>query len=105
VDGSSVETDPKEKEEVTTMMLVDCQACPVRDRHCADCMVTALTMIPLPTLRPVGGPEPLTQDAAPLDPAERRAASVLLAAGLVGRDEVARAVARVEPRGGRQAVG
>lgn len=87
------------------MMLVDCQACPVRDRHCADCMVTALTMIPLPTLRPVDGPDTLPEGTARLDPAERRAVSVLVAAGLVGREEAARAVAGVEPRGHRQAVG
>lgn len=87
------------------MMLVDCQACPVRDRHCADCMVTALTMIPMPTLRPVGEPDPSPEDLAPLDPGERRAVSVLLAAGLVDRDAAARAGARLEPRGGRQAVG
>jgi hypothetical protein len=29
------------------MMLVDCHTCPVRDVHCADCMVTALTTIPI----------------------------------------------------------
>lgn len=87
------------------MMLVDCQACPVRDRHCADCMVTALTMIPLPTLRPVGEPDTLPERTAPLDPAERRAVSLLVAAGLIGRDEAAQAVASVEPRGRRQAVG
>ena len=31
------------------MMLVDCQTCPVRELHCADCVVTALTQLPFPT--------------------------------------------------------
>lgn len=85
------------------MMLVDCQTCPVRDVHCADCMVTALHATPFrPTVRPTG-PErldlaataptaptmsttPLAPPApgtAPLDRAERRAVSAFLAAGLV----------------------
>ncbi|GAB3870736.1 hypothetical protein GCM10028802_01180 [Terrabacter terrigena] len=74
------------------MMLVDCQTCPVRDVHCADCMVTALTATPLRLggTRPSGGGLPeLTDPAAappatvPLDRAERRAVSAFLAAGLV----------------------
>ena len=66
------------------MMLVDCQTCPVRDVHCADCMVTALNEIPLrPGCVPgrdAGRGEAVT---APLDRAERRAVSAFLAAGLV----------------------
>lgn len=62
------------------MMLVDCQTCPVRDVHCADCMVTALTAIPLRQGDAVGAPDVAT---APLDRAERRAVSVFLAAGLL----------------------
>ena len=77
-------------------MLVDCQTCPVRDVHCADCMVTALTAIPVlmadgSRARAPGAageadpgallhPGPTT---VPLDRAERRAISVLIAAGLV----------------------
>lgn len=75
-------------------MLVDCQACPVRDVHCADCMVTALTRIPMPTLRPVE--ERAASDTLALDPAERRAMAVLVAAGLVDRAEAEHASARVE---------
>lgn len=77
------------------MMLVDCQTCPVRDVHCADCMVTALTAMTAPAartpltevqLRSAGsGPRAERGDvmAAPLDRAERRAVSAFLAAGLV----------------------
>jgi hypothetical protein len=83
------------------MMLVDCQACPVRDVHCADCMVTALTRIPMPTLRPVGAPaEAAGRDldaTVALDPAERRAVSILVAAGLVDREQAGRAEAWLEP--------
>lgn len=58
------------------MILIDCQTCPVREVHCADCMVAALTnTIPI-------GP-PATPTGHPLDRSERRAVSLLLAAGLV----------------------
>ncbi len=57
-------------------MLIDCQTCPVRDVHCADCMVTALADIP------VRAPVAATR-GLPLDRAELRAVSVLLTAGLV----------------------
>jgi hypothetical protein len=84
-------------------MLVDCQTCPVRDVHCADCMVTALTAIPLfmaggpPDRAP--GPSAATDgltgpasgtarsdaepESVPLDRAERRAVSAFVAAGLI----------------------
>ncbi|MFM6848331.1 MAG: hypothetical protein ACKOVB_04415 [Terrabacter sp.] len=73
------------------MMLVDCQTCPVRDVHCADCMVTALTEAPLRLGTQPGGsgfPEAAgaaapTRGTAPLDRAERRAVSAFLGAGLV----------------------
>ncbi len=71
------------------MMLVDCQTCPVRDVHCADCMVTALApllvSVPVPRLRSAGSEEQPVDDAhgLPLDRAERRAVSAFLGAGLV----------------------
>jgi hypothetical protein len=74
------------------MMLVDCQTCPVRDVHCADCMVTALTAAPLRSGARTFGAEhadhsgrPVTAapTTATLDRAERRAVSAFLAAGLV----------------------
>ena len=82
-------------------MLVDCQTCPVRGVHCADCMVTALSALPIVRApRPAPAPAPnashhplpmpdttdTTDDVvrtAPLDRAERRAVSALLGAGLV----------------------
>ena len=87
-------------------MLVDCQTCPVRGVHCADCMVTALSALPIVTApRPARAPAPGFSRAhhhqhhhqgpdavgapddelrtAPLDRAERRAVSALLGAGLV----------------------
>ena len=112
-------------------MLVDCQTCPVRDVHCADCVVTALAAIPV--LRSDGSfdqpfgvvgrsgvPADLGEDhggaddlerTVPLDRAERRAVSALLAAGLVTTTAAnsARAVIdedlpAVRPRGARRAV-
>jgi hypothetical protein len=113
---------PPDEEEVFEMMLVDCTTCPVRDVHCADCMVTALdaldtaaggvppssTRLTLtrraPTRPPLAsaGSETDTSDGGagtdpgvlPLDRAERRAVSVLLGAGLVsvGAANAARAV-------------
>jgi hypothetical protein len=102
------------------MMLVDCQTCPVRDVHCADCMVTALTAIPLrppgprPTAaagghgeakgsrarevaRPSGASGRGEVVTAPLDRAERRAVSAFLAAGLVTVGTANAARARLDP--------
>lgn len=83
------------------MMIVDCETCPVQGRHCADCMVTALTRLPMPTPRPVRGAGSAAEDSLALDPAERRAVSVLVAAGLVDREEGDTATARAEPVGER----
>lgn len=102
------------------MMLLDCQTCPVRDINCADCVVTALTLIPRPTeaqrsdrwatddhsadARPQQSFDPSDRMSPssfpahpgrslepahelPLDRAERRAVSALVAAGLVDVDE------------------
>ena len=72
------------------MMLVDCNTCPVRHVQCADCMVTALTTVPLapretgrPALIEAGSGVAGAAPGLPLDRAERRAVSVLLGAGLV----------------------
>jgi hypothetical protein len=64
-------------------MIIDCQSCPVRDTHCADCMVTAL----------------LAPGAAELclDAVERAAVGRFVAAGLVAPEEGARVRARREP--------
>jgi len=89
-------------------MLVDCQTCPVRDVHCAECMVTALTAIPLRPRAEVPGPDRHRGDAsglgtgtatatAPLDRAERRAVSALLAAGLVTTATANAARAELDP--------
>ncbi len=93
------------------MMLVDCQTCPVRDVHCADCMVTALTAIPLRQGVTAPGadtrpdrPRPLDDRrevdgvmTAPLDRAERRAVSAFVAAGLVSVSTANTARAEIEP--------
>ena len=75
-------------------MLVDCQTCPVRDVHCADCMVTALTAIPMRAGASVGAADAAT---APLDRAERRAVSAFLAAGLVTTATANAARAQLDP--------
>jgi hypothetical protein len=64
-------------------MIIDCQSCPVRDTHCADCMVTTL-LVP-------------TAGDLPLDAAERGAVGRFVAAGLVAPEEGARVRARPEP--------
>lgn len=88
------------------MMLVDCNTCPVRHVRCADCMVTALTAVPL---APREAPRPVLAEAGvgegggppllALDRAERHAVSVLLSAGLVTVHEAnaARAVPSEAP--------
>ena len=78
------------------MMLVDCTTCPVRDVHCADCMVTALDAIDAAGAVPTSAtrlsltprtPAPPEGSGLPLDRAERQAVSVLLGAGLVSVTE------------------
>lgn len=86
-------------------MLVDCQTCPVRDVHCADCVVTALTAIPLRPGATTSAPDPRVTDGhetatAPLDRAERRAVSALLAAGLVTTATANAARAELAPASG-----
>ena len=64
-------------------MIIDCQSCPVRDLHCADCMVTAL-LVP--------------QSAQlPLDATERTAVTRFVEAGLVSAQEATSVAARREP--------
>jgi hypothetical protein len=70
-------------------MIVDCMSCPVRGTRCDDCVVSVL----------------LSSAELPLDPAERRAVSVLVGAGLVGADAAAGLTARREPWGRVGAVG
>jgi hypothetical protein len=64
-------------------MIIDCQSCPVRDLHCADCMVTAM-------LVPQGA-------ELPLDAVERAAVTRFAEAGLVTAHEASSASARREP--------
>ncbi len=64
-------------------MIIECQSCPVRDLHCADCMVTAL-------LTPQGA-------QLPLDASERAVVTRFVEAGLVGAQEAASVSARREP--------
>ena len=91
------------------MMLVDCQTCPVRDVHCADCMVTALTALTAIPLRSgvrtsgaghdahAGGPPAGAGGTAPRDRPERRAVSAFLAAGLVTSTTANAALAELDP--------
>ncbi|HWC20732.1 MAG TPA: hypothetical protein VG502_00405 [Flexivirga sp.] len=64
-------------------MRIDCDTCPVRDRQCAECMVTALLQL-----------APLEQR---LDSDERRAVDTLASAGLISAQEAVSATARLEP--------
>lgn len=93
------------------LMLIDCSSCPARGVRCADCMMTAMGAIPMGDPEAVAGAVPEADGGLPLDRAERRAVSTLLAAGLVTTEtaHAARAVRdlaspRVQP-GRRRAVG
>ena len=66
-------------------MIIECQSCPVRDLHCADCMVTAM-------LVPQGA-------QLPLDATERAAVTRFAESGLVSAQEATSASARREPWG------
>src|SRR3954451_8416556 len=97
------------------MMLVDCQTCPVRDVHCADCMVTALATIPFRAVEPVPAPDALGEGpagrpralrdhelgdsdvTAALARAERRSVSPFLSAGLVTVATANAARATIDP--------
>ena len=70
-----------------TMMTVECRTCPVRELHCADCMVPVLLDLTAPSMR---------LDHA-LDPEERAAVTRLVEAGLVAPETAA-------PRPGRRRV-
>jgi hypothetical protein len=64
-------------------VIIDCQTCPVRELHCADCMVPAL-------LAPETG-------ELGLDAAERNAVTRFVEAGLLSASEAAGLHARREP--------
>ena len=74
-----------------TMMTVECRTCPVRELHCADCMVPVLLDLTAPSTR---------FDLA-LDPEERAAVTRLVQAGLVDPETAARARAVVASSGSR----
>ena len=74
-----------------TMMTVECRTCPVRELHCADCMVPVLLDLTAPSMR---------FDHA-LDPEERAAVTRLVEAGLVAPETAARARAVVASSGSR----
>lgn len=64
-------------------MQIDCDSCPVRERHCAECMVTALLQLAPLDLR--------------LDDDERAVVETLAGLGMVSATEAHRATARIEP--------
>ena len=72
-------------------MTVECRTCPVRELHCADCMVPVLLDLTAPSMR---------FDLA-LDPEERAAVTRLVEAGLVAPETAARARAVVASSGSR----
>lgn len=79
------------QQEGVITVIIDCTACPVRELHCGDCMVTALL-------------EPSTADL-PLDASERAAVTLFVASGLVAPHEASDLRARREPWDGVRAVG
>lgn len=71
---------------------IDCETCPVRGRHCGDCMVPVLAKVWLadPPVRPAA-PERETRAASlPLDFEETEAVEAFVRAGLVSRAEASR---------------
>lgn len=75
-----------------TTMTVECRTCPVRELHCADCMVPVLLDLTAPSVR---------LDHA-LDPEERAAVTRLVEAGLVAPETAARARAELTTPGSRR---
>lgn len=86
--------------EVRSMSVtIDCESCPVRGRHCGDCIVPVLGRVwladPRPDDRPRAAPPspaaPAGRPAAlPLDFEETEALESFVRAGLVSRSEAGR---------------
>ncbi len=73
-------------------MHIECGSCPVRDRHCGDCMVTALLQMPVPRTVPGPADQGAEYEQSPtLTDRERAALEVLVGAGLVSHAEASKA--------------
>ena len=75
---------------------IDCQTCPVRGRHCGDCIVPVLGRVWLADPQPVttSQPAPQRQERAAtlsLDFEETEAVEAFARAGLISRTEASRA--------------
>lgn len=75
---------------------IDCETCPVRGRHCGDCMVPVLAKVWLgdPAVRPAAVAEPEHEHgdrpaSLPLDFEETEAVEAFVRAGLISRASVA----------------
>lgn len=73
-------------------MTIDCETCPVRGRHCGDCIVPLLGRTWLEEPTTVRSPQPSDADAAsreslPLDFEEMEAVEAFAHAGLISRVE------------------
>lgn len=77
---------------------IDCETCPVRGRHCGDCIVPVLGRVwladPVPP-RPVAQPRPQPEHqhrpaTMPLDFEETEAVEAFVRAGLVSRADASR---------------
>ena len=73
-------------------MTIDCETCPVRGRHCGDCIVPLLGRTWLEEPTTVRRPEPSDADGAssaslPLDFEEMEAVEAFAHAGLISRVE------------------
>lgn len=79
-------------------MHIECHSCPVRDRHCGDCMVTALLQMPvLRTGLDLIDPGAASEQSPNLTDRERAAVDVLVGAGLISRAEACKAQPVVTP--------
>lgn len=77
---------------------IDCETCPVRGRHCGDCMVPVLATVWLddPPVRPTApAPQEVSHGAGlPLDFEETEAVEAFVRAGLISRTEATSVRAR-----------
>ncbi len=87
-------------------MHIDCGSCPVRDRHCADCMVTVLLQMPVPRadLFPAeaGGRNEL---GLTVTERERAALDIFVDAGMLSASQVRAARPVAEPLVGLRSTG
>ncbi len=76
-------------------MRIDCNTCPARGHHCAECIVATLAQMPV--MPPEGSPQLTVSHEEPLDDMERCAVDLFAGLGMITPREALRARAWCDP--------